>query len=343
MRPDHRCLPEGGETTPQLPHRIFRRHALLPRRPVTASPHDRRFLTRFAWLSIGAALLTIAIKTLAYLLTGSVGLLSDAVESLVNLLGACMALGMLIIASRPADDEHSYGHSKAEYFSSGVEGLLILIAAASIGVTAVDRLFHPRQLEQIGLGLVVSVGASLVNLGAAMILRRAGRTYRSVTLEANARHLLTDVWTSAGVLLGVGAVALTGWIPLDAIVALLVACNIVWTGFGIMRTSVEGLMDIALPPEEQKKVEQILHRYASSEVSYHALRTRQAGARRFISVHVIVPGQWTVHDGHQLLERIENDIRAAVDHATVFTHLESSDDPSSWDDVALDRADRPLL
>ncbi len=308
---------------------------------MTPESPDRTFLTRYAWLSIGAAILTIAIKTIAYKLTGSVGLLSDAVESLVNLIGAFMALAMLTIASRPADDDHSYGHSKAEYFSSGVEGLLILIAALSIGFTAIDRLFHPRPIEQIGLGLIVSVGASLVNFGTALILRRAGRTYRSITLEANSRHLMTDVWTSVGVLLGVGVVSVTGWIPLDAIVALGVACNIVWSGFGIVRTSVEGLMDISLPDEEQKKVERILHTYASSDVSYHALRTRQAGSRRFISVHVLVPGQWTVHDGHQLLEKIENDIRAAIENATVFTHLESSDDPSSWDDVALDRTDRP--
>jgi cation diffusion facilitator family transporter len=303
--------------------------------------HDRSILRRYAWLSIGAAILTIAIKTLAYALTGSVGLLSDAVESLVNLIGAFMALAMLTIAARPPDDDHSYGHSKAEYFSSGVEGVLILVAALSIGVAAADRLLHPAQLEQIGMGLIVSAGASAINFAAALILRRAGRAYRSITLEANSRHLMTDVWTSAGVFAGVGAVALTGWIPLDAIVAILVAMNIVWSGFGIVRRSVEGLMDIALPAAEQQKVEEVLRSYASADVSYHALRSRQAGARRFVSVHVIVPGDWTVHAGHQLLERIENDIRAAVENATVFTHLESSDDPSSWDDVALDRSEPP--
>lgn len=310
---------------------------------MAAEAHDRTFLTKFAWLSIAAAVMTIAIKSIAYALTGSVGLLSDAVESLVNLIGAIMALGMLTIASRPADDDHSYGHSKAEYFSSGVEGMLILVAALSIGIAAVQRLLAPRPIEQIGLGLIVSVGASVINFGTAMVLRRAGRRYRSITLQANSRHLMTDVWTSAGVLLGVGAVAVTGWIQLDAIVALGVAGNIIWSGFGIVRASVEGLMDVSLPVEEQKKVERILHSYASADVSYHALRTRQAGARRFISVHVIVPGKWTVHDGHQLLEKIENDIRAALENAIVFTHLESSDDPSSWDDVGLDRTDRPYL
>lgn len=310
---------------------------------MTPEKQNRAFLTKFAWLSVGAAIATIIIKTYAYLLTGSVGLLSDAVESLVNLFGAFMALGMLTIAARPADDDHTYGHGKAEYFSSGVEGMLILIAAISIGVTAIDRLINPKPLEQMGLGLMISVGASVINFGTAFILKRAGKKYNSITLEANSQHLMTDVWTSGGVLLGVGAVLVTGWIQLDAIVAILVALNIVWSGIGIVRKSVEGLMDISLPKEEQKQVEKILQSYTTNEISFHALRTRQAGSRRFVSVHVIVPGGWTVHDGHQLLEKIENDIRNAVENATVFTHLESSDDPSSWDDVALDRTDSTKL
>jgi cation diffusion facilitator family transporter len=306
---------------------------------MTSETQNRTFLTKYAWLSVGAAIVTIIIKTIAYQLTGSVGLLSDAVESLVNLFGAFMALGMLSIAARPADDDHSYGHGKAEYFSSGVEGMLILIAALSIGITAVDRLFYPKPLEQIGLGLMVSVGASVINFVTAFIIKRAGNKYHSITLEANARHLMTDVWTSAGVILGVGAVVVTGWVQLDPIIAILVALNIVWSGFGIIRKSVEGLMDITLPKEEQEKVEKILHSYTSTEISFHALRTRQAGSRRFVSVHVIVPGGWTVHEGHQLAEKIENDIRAAVESTTVFTHLEPSNDPSSWDDVALDRTE----
>ncbi len=297
-------------------------------------------MKKFAWLSIGAAIATIAIKTIAYLLTGSVGLLSDAVESLVNLFGALMALWMLAIAARPADDEHSYGHNKAEYFSSGVEGVLILIAALSIGAAGVERLFHPKPIEQIGLGLVVSVGASIINFITATILRRAGKKYNSITLDSNARHLMTDVWTSGGVVVGVGAVAVTGLIQLDAIVAILVALNIIWSGIGIVRRSVEGLMDVGLPKEDQVAVEKILHAYTTGNVAFHALRTRRAGARKFISVHVIVPGNWTVADGHSLLEKIENDIRSAIANSTVFTHLESSDDPSSWDDMALDRADR---
>jgi cation diffusion facilitator family transporter len=296
-------------------------------------------LTRFAWLSIAAALATIALKTVAYVLTGSVGLLSDAVESIVNLVGAVMALSMLTVASRPADEDHSYGHSKAEYFSSGVEGTLILVAALSIAVAAGRRLLAPQPLEQIGIGLAVSLGASLINLAVAMVLLRVGRQHHSITLEANAQHLFTDVWTSAGVIAGVAAVAGTGWLRLDPIVALLVAANILWTGTRIVRKSVLGLMDTALPPEELEAVKAALDSHLNDGIEYHALRTRQSGARRFVSLHVLVPGEWTVHRGHALLEDLEARIRSAVPNVTVFTHLESLDDPASWDDQHLDRND----
>jgi len=305
---------------------------------MTADSTDRSSLKRFAWLSIAAAITTIVLKTVAYLLTGSVGLLSDAIESLVNLAGAVMALAMLTVAARPADDDHAYGHSKAEYFSSGVEGTLIMVAALAIAVAAVERLLSPKPLEQVGLGLVVSVAASLVNLGVALVLRRKSKEAHSITLEANAQHLLTDVWTSAGVVIGVGAVALTGWIRLDPIVALVVAANIVWTAVRIVRASVLGLMDTALPPGEREAVKRVLNKHAADGVQFHALRTRQSASRRFVSVHVLVPGAWTVHDGHQLLERIEADIRSALPNASVLTHLESLDDPTSWDDEELDRA-----
>lgn len=301
---------------------------------------DRAFLTRFAWLSLAAAAFTIILKAVAYFLTGSVGLLSDALESFVNLAGALMALAMLTIAARPADEDHTYGHSKAEYFSSGVEGTLILLAAASIAYAAVQRLISPQPLEQVGLGLGVSVVASLVNLGVALVLKRAGKQYQSITLEANSRHLLTDVWTSAGVLLGVGAVALTGWTRLDPIVAILVAINIVWSGVGIVRQSVLGLMDTALPTEEQTKIQAVLDPYIQSGIEFHALRTRQSGSRRFVSFHVLVPGLWTVEHGHQVLEQIEADIRRDLPNATVFTHLESLNDPTSWEDIDLDRTEK---
>ena len=305
------------------------------------APVDRSKLTHYAWLSIAAAIVTIGLKSGAYLLTGSVGLLSDALESLVNLVGAIMALTMLTIAARPADEDHPYGHSKAEYFSSGVEGSLIMVAAIGIAVAAVDRLLHPRALEQIGLGLGISVAASLVNLGVALVLLRASKHYDSITLKANAQHLLTDVWTSAGVVAGVGSVALTGWGWLDPGVALLVAANIVWTGVRIVRESVLGLMDSAMVPEERVAVQAALQPHLRDGVQSHALLTRQAGSQRFVTLHVLVPGTWTVQQGHDLVERIEADIRGAVRNVIVLTHLESLDDPASWDDVTLERQVRP--
>jgi cation diffusion facilitator family transporter len=304
---------------------------------VDAEATDRRFLRRYAGLSILAAVATIALKGAAYALTGSVGLLSDAAESLVNLVGALMALWMLSVAARDPDEEHAYGHGKAEYFSSGVEGTLILVAAVSIAAAAADRILRPRALQALGLGLAVLVGASLLNLLVARVLLTAGRRFRSITLEANAHHLLTDVWTSAGVLVALGAVAATGWQILDPLVALAVASNIVWTGVRIVRHSILGLMDTSLPLEERELVRQVVERHLSDGIQYHALRTRQSGARKFLSLHVLVPGDWSVHRGHELLEQIEADIRAALPAVTVFTHLESLEDPASWEDQQLDR------
>lgn len=302
------------------------------------SDSSRWPLTHYAWLSIAAALSTIGLKTGAFLLTGSVGLLSDALESVVNLVGAVLALIMLTIAARPADEDHAYGHSKAEYFSSVAEGTLILIAAAAIIFSAVQRLITPEPLENIGIGLAVSGIATLINLGTATVLLRAGRSYHSIALEADARHLLTDVWTSVGVWIGVGIVALTGWGRLDPLVALVVAANIVWAGGNIVRRSVGGLMDAALPETEQAAIRAVLQRYQAEGIQHHALRTRQSGARRFASVHVLVPGDWTVQRGHSLLEDLEHELCASVPNLTVLTHLEPLDDPASWDDVDLDRA-----
>jgi cation diffusion facilitator family transporter len=294
-------------------------------------------LTKFAWISIAAALATILLKTAAWWVTGSVGLLSDAMESGVNLIGGMMALSMLTVAAKPADEDHPFGHGKAEYFSSGLEGGLIVVAAFSIGYTAIERLLAPKVLEGIGVGLGISVLASAVNLGVALLLLRAGKKHNSITLEANARHLLTDVWTSVGVVLGVGMVALTGWARLDAMVALLVAANIIWTGVGIVRRSILGLMDTSLSEEDLAKVDAVLKSRQEPPVQFHAIWTRQAGARKFVSVHVLVPGDWSVNRGHHLLEEIEKDIRAAIPGAIVFTHLESLEDPASWEDATLDR------
>lgn len=298
---------------------------------------NRQTLTRFAWLSIATAVFTIGLKATAYLLTGSVGLLSDALESVVNLVTAVFALIILTIAAQPPDEEHEYGHSKAEYFAGGFEGSLILIAALAIAFTAVQRLFQPQPLEQVNLGLMISVVASVGNGLTALVLLRVGRQHNSLTLTANARHLLTDVWTSVGVIVGVLAVKLTGWQWLDPVLALLVALHIVRTGVGLVQTAVNGLMDTSLPADEVTKVRAVLERYCSDEVQYHALRTRQSGAHRFVSVHVQVPGGWSVQRGHTLLEAIERDLRLAVAPVSVFTHLEPVDDPVSWEDIALHR------
>jgi cation diffusion facilitator family transporter len=295
-------------------------------------------LTRYAWLSIAAALATMAIKAVAYWLTGSVGLLSDALESTVNLAAALMTLAALHVTARPPDEEHAYGHTKVEYFSSGVEGTLIMIAALTIAATVIGRLLNPRPLERLGLGLAISIVASLVNLGVATVLRGAAARYRSIALEADSQHLMTDVWSSAGVLLGVGAVAVSGWTPLDPIVGLVVAVNIARQGILIVRRSALGLMDTALPAAEMQLVLAALERRTSQGVRYHALRSRQAGARRFVSMHIQVPGDWTVQRGHNLLEAIEADVRQALPGVTVFTHIEPLEDPTSWEDQNLDRA-----
>ncbi|MDX1614809.1 MAG: cation diffusion facilitator family transporter [Candidatus Promineifilaceae bacterium] len=299
----------------------------------------RRGLTRYAWLSVAAALLTIILKASAYGLTGSVGLLSDALESGVNLVAALVALIVLTIATQPPDEEHAYGHSKAEYFASGVEGTLILIAAVTIAISAVERLLNPESLRQVDIGLAISVVAALLNLVVARVLLRAGRQYRSITLEADAQHLMTDVWTSVGVVVAVAAVAYTGWLWLDPVIALLVAGQILLTAGRLLRGSVLGLMDTALPAEELAKLESILEDYAVSGVQYHALRTRRSGAQRFVSVHIQVPGAWSVQRGHSLLEELERDVRQELPPITVFTHLEPVEDPRSWEDIAIIRED----
>ncbi|HUR93807.1 MAG TPA: cation diffusion facilitator family transporter [Gemmatimonadales bacterium] len=298
---------------------------------------ERTSLRRYALISIVAALATIVLKGGAYLITGSVGLLSDALESLVNLAAAIVALIALSAAARPEDEEHRYGHSKAEYFSSGFEGALILLAAASIIYTSVHRLLAPQPIERLALGAGISVVASLINLLVARILFRAGRQYQSITLEADAHHLMSDVWTSAGVIVGVSAAAMTGWQRLDPIIAIVVALNIIRTGVSILRRSLMGLLDTAIPEDLQRNITGIMARHAKAGVRFHALRTRQAGAWRFIDFHVLVPGNWSVQRGHDLLEAIEEEVRAAVPNSSVFTHLEPIEDPASFADVRLER------
>jgi cation diffusion facilitator family transporter len=296
-------------------------------------------LTRFAWLSIGAAIVTITLKFSAYLLTGSVGLLSDAVESLVNLFAAITALLMLRLSVKPPDETHLYGHSKAEYFSSIIEGALILVAAIGIGATAVQRLIHPIPLSYDMLGIAFSVGASVVNLSVALVLRSAANHYHSITLEADSKHLLTDVWTSLGVIIAVGVVFVTRIETLDPLIAIGVAGMILKTGFTLIQKSATGLLDVTIPLNERTSVEKILQDHCKGGIQYHDIRTRQAGMRRFISFHVLVPGRWTVKKGHNLLEIIERDIRHAIPHSTIFTHAEPLEDKSSWMDTELDRND----
>ena len=293
--------------------------------------------SKFAALSIAAALATIALKTLAWWLTDSVGLLSDAIEGTINLAGATVALAMISVAARPPDEDHAFGYTKAEYFSSGLEGALILLAAIAIGFVAVERLITPRPIEQAGAGLAVSGAASLINYLVARRLYRAGHHYRSIALEADARHLMTDVWTSAGVIAGVAAVWATGWARLDPLIALAVAANIVWSGYRLMQRSIHGLLDRALPPEKMQALEDALERHRARGIDFHALRTRQAGARSFVTLHVLVPADWTVARGHELAHEVEEDIRAALPDAQVLTHVEPLGYPESYQDAEFDR------
>lgn len=292
---------------------------------------------QFALLSIAAALVTIALKTAAWWITDSVGLLSDALEGTVNLAGATLMLAMLVLASRPPDEEHAYGYSKAEYFASGFEGTLILIAASLIAYAAIDRLLAPRPLENVGAGLLVSLVAAAINYAVARKLFEAGRRFNSIALEADAHHLITDVWTSVGVVAGVAAVALTGWLWLDPLIALAVAANIVWSGVRLVRRSLLGLLDRALPAHDRQALIQVLDRYRLQGIDFHALRTRQAGARSFVSVHVLVPAEWSVARGHDLAHEIDDEICKALPGATVSTHVEPLGHPESYRDIDLDR------
>ena len=299
-------------------------------------------LKKFVYLSIVAALLTISIKLIAYLLTNSVGLLSDALESCVNLVAALVALIMIRLAEKPPDREHGFGHNKAEYFSSAIEGGLIVLAAVSIIWSAIPRIIHPQPLENIGAGLLVAVGASLINLAVSIILIRNGKKNNSITLEADGRHLRTDVLTSAGVLIGIALVKLTGWLLLDGIVAIGVAINIIWTGYQLIRRSAMGLLDTSFSKEEIDMIDRVLDRYKQQNIEFHSLMTRQSGRRKFILVHILMPGTTSIHAGHILAEKLENDIRMLFPNTqtTVFTHLEPMEDPESMLDITIDRIEK---
>ncbi|WP_353509704.1 cation diffusion facilitator family transporter [Intrasporangium sp.] len=299
-------------------------------------PQETRDLSRFAWLSIAAALVTITLKTVAWQLTGSVGLLSDAAESVVNLVAAVAVLIALRVAAMPADKNHHFGHAKAEYFSAALEGMMIFVAALVILYTSVDRFLNPRPIENVGLGLAVSAVASVINGGVAIILIRAGRQYRSLTLTADGKHLMTDVWTSAGVIAGVIVVALTGINRLDPVIAFLVGLNIIWTGWKLIRESTEGLMDVALSKEENRGIAEILARFVSEDVHFHALRTRVSGHHRFAEVHVLVPGEWSVQRGHDLVEEVEAAIHEEFADLSITCHLEPAEDPRAYGDYTAE-------
>jgi len=286
----------------------------------------------YAWLSLATSIVTIALKFGAWWLTGSVGLLSDAVEAVVNIAAALVALAVLTYSSHAPDREHNFGHEKAQYFSSGIEGALIFVAAGAIMWSAIPRLMHPQEIEQVSLGLALSVLAALANAACAWVMLRAARGHRSITLEADARHLLTDVWTTAGVFVGIVLVQLTGWLRLDPVIALAVAIQILWTGWHLMARSFEGLMDRAVPDEDRAVICGVLDSLRHEGGDYHALRTRVAGAKSFVDVHVLVPGGMTIQAGHDIVERLENEIRAKLPHVEVLTHLEPLEDPKSWDD-----------
>lgn len=276
----------------------------------------------FAWLSIAAAVATIALKTGAWWFTGSVGLLSDALESFVNLAGASFALWMILVAARPADAVHPFGHGKAEYFSSGFEGILILGAAGAIIWAAVGRLATPHPLEALGTGVALSALATAINLGVAIALRRAARRFDSIALEADSRHLMTDVVTSIGVVIGVGAVSLTGWLILDPLIAIAVGLHILVEGARLMRASVHGLMDRSLDESQQARLREALDALSPRGVGWRALRTRRAGAQAWIDVVVLVPGGWTVEVAHGIADEVETTLGGIVPNATVVTHLE---------------------
>ena len=286
----------------------------------------------YAWLSLATSLATITLKFAAYFLTGSVGLLSDAVEAVINIVAALVALGVLTYSAAGPDREHNFGHEKAQYFSSGIEGALIFVAAGAIAWTAIPRLLNPEPLEQVGFGLTLSVAAALANAACAWVMLRAARAHRSITLEADARHLLTDVWTTAGVFVGVILVQTTGWLRLDPLVALAVALQILFTGWQLMTRSFDGLMDRAIPDDDHAVIVGVLETLRQQGGDYHALRTRVAGAKSFVNVHVLVPGKMSVQAGHDLVEGLESEIRSKLPHVEVLTHLEPLEDPRSWDD-----------
>lgn len=298
-------------------------------------------LTNLALLSIAAAILTLGLKFGAYALTGSVGLLSDAVESTVNLVAALTALFALWYAARPVDRNHPYGHEKIEFFASGIEGILILVAAVAIGWYSFGRLIDPRPVEQIGLGVAVSIIATVVNLAVARLLLHVAAARDSVVLAADGHHLMTDVLTSVGVLVGLILVRVTGIEELDPLIALMVALNIVLTGVRLLRTSVDGLLDRALPERDQQQIRSLIRHELEPGATFHALRTRKAGARRFVDFHLLLPGAFSLQHAHDVTDRVEKAVKSEFPGTETTVHIEPIEEPASWDDSALVSIEEP--
>lgn len=293
-------------------------------------------LRKYGWLAIATAVATVLLKGTAWAVTGSAGLLADAAESLVNLVAAIAALIALTIAARPADENHHFGHTKAEYFSVALEGVMVFVAAGSIIYLGAERLANPRPLEAIGFGVGISLLAAVINGVVGQVLIKAGRRHRSVTLGAEGRHLMTDVYTSIGVVLGLALVWVTGWEWLDPVVAILVGLHILITGYGLMSESVAGLMDASLSPEDNARIHAILEAHTQKgHIEFHAVRTRESAARQFMEMHMLVPGDWTVSRGHDAMEDLIEKIAAEFPAMRVSGHLEPISDPRSYEDMHL--------
>ncbi len=298
---------------------------------------QKKSLAPIVWISIIASLLTISIKSAAYFVTGSVGFLSDAMESLINLAAGIVAFIMLSIAARPPDKEHPFGHDKAEYFSSLIEGILIVIAAIGISYAAINRLYHPQPLSELNVGMLLSVIATVVNLVTARILLYYGKKHNSITLEADSQHLMTDVWTTVGIIAGIFLVKLTNWQILDPLMAIVVAISILYTGAKLIIRSTDGLMDTKLTEKELIRIKQLLDLFIEQDINYHALYTRQASSKRFISFHLLVPGDYTVYKAHELTKEIENELTKEFAYSDIFIHLEPINDPDAFDDFLIDK------
>jgi cation diffusion facilitator family transporter len=294
-------------------------------------PQTQQTLARMAFLAIAAAIATMALKVGAYLVTDSVGLLSDAVESSANLISAMIALFAVWYASRPIDRTHNYGHQKVEFFAGAMEGIFILIAAGGIAFVAIQRLRDPQEIEGFGAGVAISIAAAAINLVVARLLMRAGRAHGSVAIDADGRHLMTDVVTSIGVVIGLTLAHVTGIEELDPIIALLIAVNIVWTAISLIRSGVDGLMDRALPDADVELVREAIARQMGNDETFHALRTRRAGSRQFVDFHLLVPGELTVQRAHKLTERIESAVSDVLPNAQTTVHIEPIEDPVAYD------------